>query len=195
MSRSRLHLLFMHISISALEPSDAAFVLENPASFDKVLQRITRPAAKMRLGSGARNHARQKFRVRCANHSTPWKIHAEVQLLIFYELNPRIRRPRVICASKSACYLCHLFIKTHGKFQVPRTHGRFYDRWMLPAWIDDASATDKHGLSSTIVCFNTKLESKVSIALNSPRLLCRHQMRVSYPFGSSGLQLLPFQGP
>jgi hypothetical protein len=64
-----------------------------------------------------------------------WKIHAEVQLLFFYELHPSRRRPRFICSSKSACYLCNLFFSLHGGFYVPRTHGRLYARWILPDWV------------------------------------------------------------
>ena len=55
-----------------------------------------------------------------------WKVHAEVQLLFFYEIHPSRRRPRFICSSKSACYLRNLFFSLHGGFYVPRTHGRLY---------------------------------------------------------------------
>jgi hypothetical protein len=57
-----------------------------------------------------------------------WKVHAEIQLLFFYEAHPSRRRPRFICSSKSACYLCNLFFSLHGGFYVPRTHGRLYAR-------------------------------------------------------------------
>ena len=53
-------------------------------------------------------------------------------LLFLYELNPGRLRPRVICSSKSACYLCSLFFKLHGRFYVLRTHGRLYHKWTLP---------------------------------------------------------------
>lgn len=65
-----------------------------------------------------------------------WKVHAEIQLLFFYEVYPSRQRPRFICSSKSACYLCNLFFSLHGGFCVPRTHGRLYARWILPDWID-----------------------------------------------------------
>lgn len=64
------------------------------------------------------------------------KVHAEVQLLFYYELHPELPRPRFICSSKKACYLCNLFFHLHGKFQIPRTHGRLYDTWILPDWLD-----------------------------------------------------------
>jgi hypothetical protein len=42
----------------------------------------------------------------------------------------------VRCSSKSACYLCNLFFQLHSGFHVPRTHGRLYDKWILPYWLD-----------------------------------------------------------
>jgi hypothetical protein len=65
-----------------------------------------------------------------------YKVHSEIQLLFFYETHPNLPRPRVICLSKSACYLCNLFFRLHSSFQVPRTHGRIYDKWTLPDWLD-----------------------------------------------------------
>ncbi|KAF2109505.1 hypothetical protein BDV96DRAFT_502727 [Lophiotrema nucula] len=62
-----------------------------------------------------------------------YKVHAEIQLVMDYERRTEVTRPpRVIKSSKSACFLCDLFIKAHGKFYTPKTHGRLYDRWMLP---------------------------------------------------------------
>ena len=65
-----------------------------------------------------------------------WKVHAEIQLLFFYELHPRYQRPRFICSSKSACYLCNLFFFLHSGFHVPRTHSRLYEKRTLPDWLD-----------------------------------------------------------
>lgn len=77
-----------------------------------------------------------------------WKVHAEIQLLFFYELHPSRRRPRFICSSKSACYLCNLFFSLHGGFYVPRTHGRLYARWILPDWVNIPA--DRYGEFSRI---------------------------------------------
>ncbi|RFU33731.1 hypothetical protein B7463_g2601, partial [Scytalidium lignicola] len=64
------------------------------------------------------------------------KVHAEIKLLFFYELHPDYPRPRFICSSKSACYMCNLFFHLHGGFNVPRTHGKLYPKWILPDWLD-----------------------------------------------------------
>ena len=71
------------------------------------------------------DHLRQE-----ATLSVP--VHAEIQLLFHYERNTCNRPPRIICSSKQACFLCDLFFKTHGRFTVPSTHGRLYEKWALP---------------------------------------------------------------
>jgi len=63
---------------------------------------------------------------------TEAKIHAEIQLLYYCELNDLGLPPRVICSSKDACYLCNAFITAHGKMHMPRYHGRLYPGWRLP---------------------------------------------------------------
>jgi hypothetical protein len=93
---------------------------------------------------------------------SPWKVHAEIQLLFFYELYPRYQRPRFICSSKSACYLCNLFFFLHGGFHVPRTHGRLYDKWTLPDWLD--VPVERHGELSRIA---TRLKATLDIKVRS----------------------------
>ncbi|ROW02047.1 hypothetical protein VPNG_07663 [Cytospora leucostoma] len=62
------------------------------------------------------------------------KVHAEIQLLAHYEdAEDGVIRPRMIAATKDACSLCHSFIRLHGKFELPRTHGKLYGNWRLPA--------------------------------------------------------------
>ena len=62
------------------------------------------------------------------------RVHAEIQLLVFYglRLDPTILDPRIIGTSKSACYLCDLFITLHGQFFVDKTHGHLHEKWMFP---------------------------------------------------------------
>ena len=71
------------------------------------------------------NHLRQE-----ATLAVP--VHAEIQLLFHYERIYCEMPPRIICSSKQACYLCDLFFKIHGKFTVPNSHGRLYEKWALP---------------------------------------------------------------
>jgi hypothetical protein len=92
------------------------------------------------------------------------KIHAEIQLLFFYELHPDRPRPRVICSSKSACYLCNLFFQLHDGFHVPRTHGRLYEKWILPYWLD--IPVERHqNLANITTRFIATLDDKALSAL------------------------------
>lgn len=61
-------------------------------------------------------------------------IHAEIQLIVFYGLTSNLmgQMPRVLGVSKSACYLCDLFISIHGQFHISETHGRLYYLWTVP---------------------------------------------------------------
>ena len=110
------------------------------------------------------------FRSRFSGKGNFWKVHAEIQLLFFYEFHPENIRPRVICSSKSACYLCDLFVKLHGQFHMPRTHGKLYDRWILPDWKTGISTERVHDLGIIIEKFNTLLEDKIRSTLISRRM-------------------------
>ena len=86
--------------------------------------------------------------------ATSCHVHAEVQLAVYYDLAGQKSRngnlgyaergmesageehdvlhPRVIGTSKWLCYLCYLFLRSHGGFVVANTHGRLYDQWTVP---------------------------------------------------------------
>jgi hypothetical protein len=89
------------------------------------------------------------------------RVHAEIKLLFFYEIHSRSVRPRVICSSKSACYLCNLFIHIHGEFFTPRTHGRLYEKWILPDWLQEIPVDRRQNLSSVVSQMNKFLEEKI----------------------------------
>ena len=104
---------------------------------------------------------------------TNYKVHAEIQLLFFYELHPEHPRPRIICSSKSACYLCNLFFQLHGGFHVPRTHGKLYDKWILPYWLDVPMKRHQElGIVSTKL--KATLDTKIRTASKSKKHPCNH---------------------
>ncbi|KZL63696.1 ott 1508-like deaminase, partial [Colletotrichum incanum] len=72
-------------------------------------------------------------------------VHAEIQQIFYSEQQPHTPAPRAIGCSKSACYLCDLFIRTHGDYVVSHTHGRIYEKWTLPdvEWMT-AAQTDRY---------------------------------------------------
>lgn len=61
-------------------------------------------------------------------------VHAEIQLVTFYGLNPSTTslKPRILGTSKMACYLCNLFLLNYGRFFVTKTHGHLYPHWNVP---------------------------------------------------------------
>jgi hypothetical protein len=94
------------------------------------------------------------------------KVHAEIKLLFFYKIRPDKARPRIICASKSACYLCDLFIRVHGRFQTPTTFGKFNERWILRDWLDTIPLHRYWPLKDTVEK-NSILDSEIGLALKS----------------------------
>ena len=163
-ARSPGYTIFQRISIQPTERPhfDMEFMADHSVDFDQASQRVTGSSHQHLLnayGSQSLLAARMKFQSRMSNCPVPWKVHAEIQLLLFYEQQPRGSRPRIIGSSKSACYLCDLFIQTHGEFRVPRTHGRLYDRWILPE-----HAANGH-LLLVIDRFNAALEAKIKQTL------------------------------
>ncbi len=75
-----------------------------------------------------------EFHVIIADYYKSVKVHAEIQLLFFYELNLKRIQSRTISFSKSACYLCDLFFRLHDQYHVSRTHDHLYHRWTLSEW-------------------------------------------------------------
>lgn len=66
-------------------------------------------------------------------------IHAEIQLLFYYLPNFSTPfQPRVLYSNKETCYLCNLFINTHGQFYTHKTHGVLHTKRRLPL-VDEIS--------------------------------------------------------
>ena len=114
-----------------------------------------------------------EFQDRISAADQTCKIHAEIQLLMYHELNPEQPKPRVIASSKDACYLCDLFIGLHGQFRVPRTHGRIYDRWLLPDWVE-ISEQPRTRMALAREQLNTSIEKTIIATLRSRRTSHNH---------------------
>ncbi|KAF2235572.1 hypothetical protein EV356DRAFT_531734 [Viridothelium virens] len=97
-------------------------------------------------------------------------VHAEVQILSYYESTHPKPWPRAIGASKEACFLCDAFIEAHGCFRISKAHRHVYPLWTIPDLIDYNSGAVRR-LSEAI--FQTKLkideELKVEKALKARR--------------------------
>ena len=59
-------------------------------------------------------------------------VHAEMQQIVHYTHHPHYPQPRFIGCSKSACYLCDMFIQKQGLYQISHAHRRLYEKWTLP---------------------------------------------------------------
>ena len=136
-ARNSRYTISRHILIESLEKPaiDASSITDGLLGFEAVFRRnigLLHEQGDWQRHTGPLKVARTRFQSRISYCATAWKIHAEIQLLFFYEEKPNVPHPRMICSSKSACYLCDLFIKCHGQFLTPRTHGKLYDKWSLP---------------------------------------------------------------
>lgn len=128
---TRRHNLFNHISVQSIDPPDLSVDLGTLTNSLQNFEAVWSVAAD----EGFRGHAqrlweekRARYHKRIRDNCTEFKVHAEIQILYFYEQRPHHPLPRAISSSKSACFLCNLFLEIHGKIFVPRTHGRTYDR-------------------------------------------------------------------
>jgi hypothetical protein len=166
-SRTKKHSLFRSITVRPVELPDLKLdnrsLTSSLQDFENVWSRNADDVSHSLLQQ-LREETKVKYHTRVHTCGTKWKVHAEVQILIFYEQRPRQTLPRVIYSSKSACYLCSLFLETHGRFIVPRTHGRIYDRWTLPSEVAFDSKT-MESLLPVLHRFNQAVEATIRKAL------------------------------
>lgn len=104
------------------------------------------------------------------------KVHAEIQLLAHYDnASDDVVLPRILAASKDACYLCHSLIRVQGRYEVPRTHGRLYQRWCLPIIYQEGPLQRS---------LNSLLEAHISASLQRLMTLARRPV-TAFPNESS----------
>ncbi|KAM0721326.1 hypothetical protein Q7P37_003030 [Cladosporium fusiforme] len=166
-ARTRSHGLFHSITVQPIDPPDLSVDLGTFTTALQNFEAVWSGAAdegsreqKQRLFEETRGKYYKRIRDNC----TEFKVHAEVQILYFYEQQPHNPLPRAISSSKSACFLYNLFLEIHGKIIVPRTHGRLYDRWTLPLPSAIKPETMKR-LLPVVQGFNRALEAKTLQAL------------------------------
>ncbi|KAJ4170420.1 hypothetical protein NW754_006558 [Fusarium falciforme] len=116
------------------------------------------------------------------------RVHAEMQLIWYLDQHKGPTPPRVIASNKDACYLCNAFIAFHGKYSIPRTHGRIYPGWRLPS----------SGLQDAKKGFTLELERLAVAKIN--RIIKEGTERIDCPLEStvpsaavSGLSILTQQ--
>ncbi|KAL5379233.1 hypothetical protein PMIN02_010994 [Paraphaeosphaeria minitans] len=114
--------------------------------------------------------------VRLGSHKRRY-VHAEIQLLAYYERRGPWNWPRVLGASKEACFLCNSFINAHGFFFVSKAHRQIYSQWTIPD-LADYSAESLNRLQRTL----TTVYQDVASALKQAR--CDRKFR-AFPLQSS----------
>ncbi|KAG7152781.1 hypothetical protein HYQ46_005488 [Verticillium longisporum] len=112
--------------------------------------------------------------------------HAEIQQILHLERN--ICRPdvRAIGCSKSACYLCDLFILKQGRDCISHAHRRLYERWTIPDvdWMTEAQAC---AFSAIIQDMIQHMDEAVRFqqARDMPRRLDPVESKASYLYQAS----------
>lgn len=162
-ARDRSCRLFRNIRIEPFQIQVPPFIKESPCS--SIPLALKKPKGNLQI---RRIKEAEKSLQKRVSEITEGgrKVHAEVQLLFFYELHPNLPRPRFICSSKKACYLCNLFLHIHGGFLSPQTHGKLYDTWILPDWIEIPADRYPHFAMMT-KDFKETLERKIEQDLRS----------------------------
>ena len=171
-----------------------------PSNVDKNFHSLTALQNILRSGSAVQSRSFKSFLERClkksmqmifdefrlaiADYYKSVKVHAEIQLLFFYELNSEKIRSRTICSSKSACYFCDLFFRFHGQYYVFRTHDRLYHRWTLSNWHILLSEMRRRDFDVLLRNFSDILKVKVKAALD------RGPVRANHPNESTLLRSL-----
>ena len=116
-------------------------------------------------------------------------VHAEIQMITFYAQNPQINQkaPRVVGASKSACYLCSLFVHADGQFFISRTHGKLYDQWTIPDTFGTAELKDQRRRYRRVL---GSINAELCAALKRRQQLAHHR-RIKSLFPNESDATLP----
>ncbi|EXJ91774.1 hypothetical protein A1O3_00324 [Capronia epimyces CBS 606.96] len=70
-----------------------------------------------------------------------YRMHAEVQLAVFYEEQAELETVTAyVGGDKLCCYLCHEFLRRHGRLQGNGCHQSLYSLWMVPESITFVSS-------------------------------------------------------
>lgn len=115
------------------------------------------------------DEANERFARQTVSALKEAKIHAEVQLLFYSQLNSSSHPPRVVCSSKDTCFLCNTLFSIFKKVHTPRCHGKIYPGWRLP---------HLPVLPSVQNVLNDLLSKRVS---NSHATLLRTRRKTVYP--------------
>jgi hypothetical protein len=69
--------------------------------------------------------------------------------------------------------MCNLFFNLHSGFHIPRTHGRLYDKWTLPDWLDVPTEC-RENLSRIATLLKATIDRKVETVIRSRKKKVYH---------------------
>jgi len=101
------------------------------------------------------------------------KLHAEMQLVLFYENNPSLApQMKFMGSSKKACFDCHQYLLHHPlKLQVEACHQKIYPSWMPPPYCTKVPGI--YNRNAPFARLGDKIEQllkhELKVALTTPR--------------------------
>jgi hypothetical protein len=137
--------VFRSIQIKVVDsPGQQAFSLKDNRALTDLLARLGRTDKddiKAQLGciwfanspqAPVHVDAESYFRKKCSHKLA---LHAEMQLITFYDRNPQLRPlAKFMGTSKKSCYLCQKFLSHHWlKMAVSASHQKLWPSWMPPS--------------------------------------------------------------
>ena len=165
-ARRKRYRLFQRIQVESFQirvPDDVRMPSKPGTAIPliRALQESDRASKLLRKFNSSESKASAALLHRLDSTRSAIKVHAEIKLLFYYEIHPDNVKPRVICANKSACYLCDLFLSVHGHFQFPRTFGKLIERWILHDWFDTILPEQFPGLKTAVEGFDGILDMQI----------------------------------
>lgn len=146
-----------------------------PTERIKISELACRTAAEVRRRGGHRFTSSGEKQIQDMMNRWPtYREHVELQLIIFYEQNPRLTlfSPYIGC-NKRSCYLCYNFIAEHGRFQVDGCHQSLYSLWTVRETIsfadEERAGTFKRALKNLCFDLEQKIEAQKGLQWQRPR--------------------------
>lgn len=187
---ARRYQIFSNIQVAFvdLQQNGPRLTTKGQSDIERLLQTASSVPVPMNKKRAAKT--RQAARQQLTGKS---RVHAEIQIALFYEQSPEYLAPRVICSPKSACYLCNLFLQLHGKHYVPSTHGRLYDAWRWPSDDIDPQATIP-AFAKLLPTFKAMIDAKIQQQMCQPPAVRRAdplESRVDFAIMSPSASTIP----
>ncbi|CAI7621364.1 unnamed protein product [Penicillium glandicola] len=106
----------------------------------------------------------------------------EMQQIAHYVNHPHDPTPRFIGCSKSACYLCDMFIQKHSCYRISHAHRQLYHQWTFPD-LDDSTSREAQQLQLILKSMTkeiTAMATEFQSSLQPPK-----------PYGAQSIAFLP----